>query len=590
MSHNPLSWRTVSLVLCFTILLALSIPFDLVTSAPAAQDTINIAVLSPVTGSRLSGVVQILGATQHPQFAFYQLSFGPEPNPGNVWFPITDVIQNPVRNGLLGQWNTTLVQDGVYQLRLQVTLRDGTQLITGVNNLRIQNLPPTAIPTPTPVVQPPSAAFTANPNSGQPPLAVYFYNYSSGKITGFVWDFGDGVTSSAQYNPVYTYGAPGTYTATLTVSGPGGASSASQQIVVQGPAPNPPVAAFQAESASGIAPFTTRFVNQSSGNITSYLWGFGDGIYSNEANPEHTYQQPGLYGVTLVVAGPGGSSSAQSVIQVNAPLPPTPVPAPVPIEALPRPGIVFESNRDGNYEVYIMNPDGTNPIRLTAHPADDHRPDVSPNGAHIVFSSTRDDPSGDLYIMDANGANVRRLTTNPGVEDSHPDWSPDGTRIAFSSGIDIYTINADGSHLQLLIQGGRHPDWSPDGTHIAYWTTRAGNSDIYVANADGAHPVRLTTRAATDRMPVWSPDGTRIAYISGTSPNDFDLWVMNADGSHPVRLTQHSSNQGDPNWSPDGHWIAFDMERDIYVIGADGSNMVRITDGGRANDIAPDWR
>jgi len=91
-------------------------------------------------------------------------------------------------------------------------------------------------------------------------------------------------------------------------------------------------------------------------------------------------------------------------------------------------------------------------------------------------------------------------------------------------------------------------------------------------------------------MPVWSPDGTRIAYISGTSPNDFDLWVMNADGSHPVRLTQHSSNQGDPNWSPDGHWIAFDMERDIYVIGADGSNMVRITDGGRANDIAPDWR
>src|SRR5262245_45256171 len=165
MSHVSHLTRIVSLVLCCTFLNASRAIIRGATSEASVQQAINIVILSPASGSTLSGVVQVQGAAEHPLFSQYQLSYGADPNPANIWFPITGIIQNPVRNGLLGYWNTTLLQSGVYQLRLQVTLRDGSQITAGVNNLRIQNLPPTSIPTPTSAVPPPIASFTASPNS-----------------------------------------------------------------------------------------------------------------------------------------------------------------------------------------------------------------------------------------------------------------------------------------------------------------------------------------------------------------------------------------------------------------------------------------
>lgn len=92
------------------------------TSTPTP---ISIVILSPIPGNIVSGNVQILGAAIHPQFLQYQLEYGPDPNPGNLWFPATGIVQTPVLNGLLGIWNTTTVQDSSYQLRLRVvsTLR-----------------------------------------------------------------------------------------------------------------------------------------------------------------------------------------------------------------------------------------------------------------------------------------------------------------------------------------------------------------------------------------------------------------------------------------------------------------------------------
>src|SRR5690606_33816977 len=222
----------------------------------------------------------------------------------NLWYPI-NVSSVPVTQGVLGTWSTFSTQDGIYQLRLRVVLRDGTQLSTVVGNIRVQNRAPTPVPTATPSIPRPIAAFSMSTTSGQAPLNVRFINQSAGNITEFVWNFGDG-TTSREVHPIHTYNSPGLYTVTLTAIGPGGTSNVSSQVNVT--SANPPVAAFSANPTSGPAPLTVQFTNQSVGQVSSYLWYFGDGTTSTEINPRHTFSNVGTYNVILQVVGPGGSS------------------------------------------------------------------------------------------------------------------------------------------------------------------------------------------------------------------------------------------------------------------------------------------
>ncbi len=294
-------------------------PFPTSTPTP-----ISIVILSPIPGNVVAGNVQVLGAAIHPLFLQYQLEYGPDPNPGNLWYPASGISQNPVFNGLLGIWNTTLVQDSVYQLRLRVTLRDGTSLATVVNNIRIQNQAPTPIPSATPNIPRPIAAFTQDRTSGQAPLVVRFINQSSGNITNFTWSFGDG-GSSAEANPVYTFRTAGVFYVTLQVAGPGGTSNVTQQINVQ--TPSAPVAAFTQDTASGPSPLTVKFTNQSTGIITSYNWAFGDGTTSLDPNPTHQFVAVGTYNVILSLVGPGGTSFVTRKITVQDPVVSPPVAA-----------------------------------------------------------------------------------------------------------------------------------------------------------------------------------------------------------------------------------------------------------------------
>src|SRR5689334_16678526 len=108
--------------------------------------------------------------------------------------------------------------------------------------------------------------------------------------------------------------------------------------------------------------------------------------------------------------------------------------------------IAFDTDRDGNSEIYVMNPDGSGPTNLTNNTAFDGWPAWSPDGTKIVFSSNRD---GDyeIYVMNADGTNQTRITNSPGF-DYIASWSPDGTKIIFDSlrdgDWDIYLMNADG--------------------------------------------------------------------------------------------------------------------------------------------------
>lgn len=265
--------------------------------------------------------------------------------------------------------------------------------------------------------------------------------------------------------------------------------------------------------------------------------------------------------------------------------------------ALPVRGqIVFQSDRDGGYELYLMNADGSALSRLTNNPAADIFPDWSPDGTRIVFTSDREE-NPEIFVVNADGTNLTRITNNS-ANDVLPQWSPDGGSIAFVSDQDgndeIYVMNADGSDVRRLTNDAASdlfPHWSPDGEWIVFSTNRDVDSEIYKMDKNGSQLTRLTYDPAVDSNPAWSPDGTRIAFISRRD-GFANLFIMNTDGGDVVQLTFYKSIVEVPSWSSDSRMIAFssDMEgsREIYIIGADGSGLNRLTDS-PSFDFYPDW-
>jgi PKD repeat protein len=195
-----------------------------------------------------------------------------------------------------------------------------TLTVTGSGGSSSKSATITATTAPPP---PPVANFSASPTSGQAPLTVQFTDQSTGSISTWDWNFGDGSAHSSAQNPSHTYNSAGNFTVTLSVTGSGGSSSKSATITVTAPPPPPTVASFSASPTSGQAPLTVQFTDQSTGSISTWDWNFGDGsAHSSARSPSHTYNSAGTFTVTLTVTGSGGSDSASATITVTTPPPP----------------------------------------------------------------------------------------------------------------------------------------------------------------------------------------------------------------------------------------------------------------------------
>jgi len=232
--------------------------------------------------------------------------------------------------------------------------------------------------------------------------------------------------------------------------------------------------------------------------------------------------------------------------------------------------ILFQSNRGGNWQIFVMDRDGSRQTQLTQGDANNNFPDWSPDNRSIAFVSDRDG-NEEIYVMAADGGGARNLSRDP-AQDIHPYWSPDGTIILFNStraggALQIYQMNRDGTEERRLVTSGDDDTCarlSPDGRRILYLANlAAGRDDVMMRRRDGSDPVNVTDDAP--------PDGAHIVYASRRGAA-FALYTLRSDGLDARRLTGPPEGYADvrPSVSTDGRRIVFNRERGdtigIYVV------------------------
>lgn len=204
-------------------------------------------------------------------------------------------------------------------------------------------------------------------------------------------------------------------------------------------------------------------------------------------------------------------------------------------------------------------------------------PAWSPDGTRIAF--VRDDRTAEehqLVVAEVDGGGERVLRREPGEPEARalvgePAWSPDGTRIAYTvTTLDrrhhfrpsLHVVDAEGGEPRLLASDAADPAWSPDGGRIAFSSVRDRNGErcwdqctyhgeLYVMDANGGDPARLTRNRGDDRSPSWSSDGRRIVFASDRNrpqPGGLEIYSIRADGSCLTWLTNGSPESRDPAW------------------------------------------
>ncbi|HET8568513.1 MAG TPA: hypothetical protein VFM93_05945, partial [Candidatus Limnocylindria bacterium] len=245
--------------------------------------------------------------------------------------------------------------------------------------------------------------------------------------------------------------------------------------------------------------------------------------------------------------------------------------------------LAFDSDRTGNFEIFVARVDGSQLRQLTADAAyDSWWARIAPDRRRILFYRTpkgthdRDYTKTSLWMMNADGTDQRHLLPAGGNGwdmHGHAEWSPEGDRLVMFGGQRMnpqifVTDLRGGSPRAITARGGQNldPSWSPDGERIVFVGCPAAicferDYEVYVVPAAGGEAARLTENGLRDHDPYYSPDGRSIAWLQQTdTAGPVGVWnirLMLSDGSQQRAVTNDRHINSKPEWSRDGAAIFF---------------------------------
>jgi len=259
--------------------------------------------------------------------------------------------------------------------------------------------------------------------------------------------------------------------------------------------------------------------------------------------------------------------------------------------------IAFSRLTGDYWQIWTMQPDGSNMKQVTTSSSDKRYPVWPNNDGELLFRTNNN------YVFKVNidtGEESRILETLGLVGGAVP--SPTGPelllvryRSQLKDSANLWVSKSIGENPKILTREAGlqyDPDWSPDGSRIAYICGHGYRTDeLYVVDSDGKNKRRLTKNEAIEVLPAWSPDGRTIVYVSDVT-GDYEISLMDANGGHRKRLTDTVGIDTRPCWSPNGKKIMFVSNRQgplqLWVMNNDGSNSRKLTTGAPSMD--PAWR
>ncbi len=264
-------------------------------------------------------------------------------------------------------------------------------------------------------------------------------------------------------------------------------------------------------------------------------------------------------------------------------------------KGIARSRIAFISDKSGHKELYAMDYDGFNVVRLTSDNSIVVAPAFNRTGTRIAFTSYRT-AYPDVYVAEFPSGGRSIVARYPGLN-SGAAFSPDGSRIALTLSKDgnpeLYVMSSGGGNPQRLTRtrgGESSPSWSPDGSEIAYASDEGGRPQIYVISSSGGSGRRVSSGASYCTEPSWSPDGARIAY-SAMSGGRFAVCAVSSGGGSGETLYSDGSCE-DPDWAADSRHLVFSRSAggrsDLYILDSIRKDAIQLTKN-FGNCTQPSW-